>query len=143
MAELFRLGREVLSDDQTGLLYGLIRVREMADAFLECLGDEIVDNDRLAEVCDEESAILTDYLGFPSGPYDAVRSAASEAGALGLRLTWAFGGCPAAVIIAPGRRDQVGQALARRFPRAGFLVIDVAAEGLRPGGDDEEPEPTS
>lgn len=140
MAELFRLGREVLSEEQTGLLYGLMRVREMADAFLECLADEVVDNDRLAEVCDEESAILTDYLGFSAGPYARVQSAASEAGALGVRLTWAFGGCPAAVIMAPGRREQVGEALARQFPRASFLVVDIAAEGLRPGGDDDEPE---
>ena len=141
MAQLFRLGRGVLTDEQTGLLYGLMRVREMADGFLEGLADEVVDNDRLAEVCDEESAILTDYLGFPPGPYGAIRAAASEAGALGLRLTWAFGGCPAAVIVAPGRREQVGKALARRFPRASFLVIDVAADGLRPGGDDDDLEP--
>ena len=141
MAELFRLGREALSDEQTGLLYGLMRVREMADAFLECLADEVVDNDRLAEVCDEESAILSDYLGLDPGPYGPMRAAASEAGALGLRHTCAFGGCPAAVIVAPGRREQVGEALARQFPRASFLLVNVAAEGLRPGGDDEEPEP--
>ena len=140
LAELFRLGREGLSEEQTGLLYGLMRVREMADAFLECLTEDLVDNDRLAELCDEESAILVDYLGFPAHPYDGIRAAASEAGALGAKLTWAFGGCPAALIVAPGRREQVGRALARQFRRAGFLLVDVAPEGLRPGVEDDEPE---
>ncbi|NLW51331.1 MAG: hypothetical protein GXY85_10915 [Candidatus Brocadiaceae bacterium] len=141
MAELFRIGRDELTDEQTGLLYGLMRVREMADGFLEGLGDEVVDNDRLAEICDEESAILTDYLGLAPGPYAAVRAAASEAGALGLRLTWAFGGCLAALIIAPGRREQVGEALARRFPRASFLVINVEPEGLRPAPEEDDWDP--
>lgn len=139
LGELFRLGENVLNDRQMGLLYGLMRVREMTDAVIEHLTEGLLDNDRLAEACDEESAVLTDYFGFPSAPYDGIRTAAGEAGALGGKLTWAFGGCPAAIIMAPGRRHETGQALARAFPRAHFLLVDTAPEGLIPG-DEKEPD---
>ncbi len=112
------------------MLYGLLRVRQMIEEFLEHLGEPYVDNDRLAEICDEESAILADYFGFPVRTVPAALRRRGEAGALGCKLTWAFGGLPAAVIIAPGRRREVSAALCRRFPDAHFLPVDMQVDGI-------------
>ncbi len=133
---LFERGERLLDSEALTMLYGLMRVRQMAEEYLECLGDAVVDNDRLAEICDEESAILADYFGFPAEPYDEIRSSAAEAGALGAKLTWAFGGYPAAVVIAPGRRGEVGEALARAFPQVRSLLVDVEPTGLLRGADE-------
>ena len=89
-----------------------------------------MDNDRLAEICDEESALLRDYFGFPAEPYGRVRQAAVEAGALGAKFTCAFGGCPAAIIIAPGVREEVAETLTARFPESRFLPVDIDPTGL-------------
>jgi hypothetical protein len=123
-------GMDGLAQEQTTMLYGLLRVRQMLDEFLEYVGDPYVDNDRLAEVCDEESAILADCFGFPAEAYAAVRAAAGEAGALGAKLTWAFGGLPAAILIAPGRRQTVQKALRRAVPQAHVLPLDLDTTGL-------------
>lgn len=137
LAELFRLGRTVLSEEQTTMLYGLLRVRQMTEAFLEYVGEPFVDNDRLAEVCDEESAILEDYFGFPAAPYASIRATAAEAGALGCKLTWAFGGYPAAIVVAPGRRGEVQRALSRTFRDAHFLPVEMDPAGLCAGPEDD------
>ena len=131
LGALFGLG-DLLDEWQTTMLYGLLRVREMMDVFLEHLGEPFVDNDRLAEICDEESAILSDYFGFPADLYRGISAGAGEAGALGCKFTWAFGSCPAAVIVAPGRRNVVNKALVRRFPTAHFLPVNMQVEGLLP-----------
>jgi hypothetical protein len=130
VSALFGISEGVLDERQTAMLYGLLRVREMVDGFLEYLGEPFVDNDRLAEICDEESAILTDYFGFPARAYASVRTVAGEAGALGAKLTWAFGGYPAAIIVAPGRRGTVQEALQRQFADAHFLPVDTDSGGL-------------
>ncbi|MCK4284503.1 MAG: hypothetical protein KAX44_09320, partial [Candidatus Brocadiae bacterium] len=88
LSRVFELCGDVLDERETAMLYGLMRARQMVDSLLEDLVGPFVDNDRLAEVCDEESAILADYFGFPAEPYDRVRAAAAEAGALGAKLTW-------------------------------------------------------
>ncbi len=129
LGALFGLGN-VIDEEQTTMLYGMLRVRHMVEEFLEHLGEPYVDNDRLAEICDEESAILADYFSFPLGPYRSICAGAAEAGALGCKLTWAFGGLPAAVVIAPGRRREVNTALRRRFPDAHFLPVNMQVEGL-------------
>ncbi len=129
LGALFGLG-DLLDQQQTTMIYGMLRVRHMIEEFLEHLGEPYVDNDRLAEICDEESAILADYFGFPLGPYRPICAGAAEAGALGCKLTWAFGSCPAAVVIAPGRRREVNTALIRRFPDAHFLPVNMQVEGL-------------
>lgn len=130
---LFTLGRDRLDERQMTMLYGLLRVRQMVEEFLEYAGEPTVDNDRLAEACDEESAILADYFGFPADLYAEVIAAAREAGALGAKLTWALGGCPAAVIIAPGVRADMGMELAARFPGTHFMPVDADPVGLVPG----------
>ncbi len=135
LGALFGLG-DLIDEEQTTMLYGLLRVRQMIEGFLEHLGEPYVDNDRLAEICDEESAILADYFGFPHAPYRPICTGAGEAGALGSKLTWAFGSCPAAVIIAPGRRRDVSAALRRRFPDSHFLPVDMQVEGLMRADED-------
>jgi hypothetical protein len=135
---LFELGRGRLDEQQMTMVYGLLRVRQMVEEFLEYAGEPIVDNDRLAELCDEESAILTDYFAFPASLYAPVIEAAREEGALGAKLTWAFGGCPAAVLIAPGLRDDMARELAARFGEVNFMPVDVDPVGLVPG--DIEPD---
>jgi len=135
MEALFSLGN-LLDEGETSMLYGLLRVRQMMDGFLEHLGEPFVDNDRLAEMCDEESAILADYFAFPADLYGKIRSRAGESGALGCKFTWAFGGCPAAVIIAPGRRDAVLSALLKRFPEAAFWPFNMQVAGLQRLDDD-------
>ncbi len=136
MEALFALGQDVLEERQVTMLYGLLRVRQMIGGFMEHLGERFVDNDRLAEICDEESEILADYFGFPAKPFARLRQRAVEAGALGSKLTWAFGGCPAAVVLAPGRRQEVLDALREQFPDAHILPVDVEPTGLRWGDGD-------
>jgi mevalonate kinase len=48
--------------------------------------------DLLAEMCDEESAILQDYFEFPAETYRSVRERAMENGALGGKVVGAGGG---------------------------------------------------
>ena len=129
-AALFALPEGYLDEGQTTMLYGALRVRELTQSLLESIGDPLADNDRLAEVCDEESAILGDYFGFPRAAYAGVIATAAEVGAVGARLTWAFGACPAAVIIAPGARAEVASALADEFPGMMLLPLDVEPFGL-------------
>ncbi|MFO8009111.1 MAG: hypothetical protein R6V05_15405 [Candidatus Brocadiia bacterium] len=139
MEALFALGDDVLEQEQITMLYGLLRVRQMIGGFMEHLGERFVDNDRLAEICDEESEILSDYFGFPAGAFTGLRQRAVEAGALGTKLTWAFGGCPAAVVLAPGRRQEVLEALREEFPEAHVMPVDVEPTGLlwgEPGADE-------
>jgi len=135
-AALFALSDVALTQNEVAMLYGLMRVRQMVEGFLEFLGDPYVDNDRLAEMCDDESAILADYFGFPGAPYERVRAAATKAGALGAKLTWAFGGYPAALVLAPGRRMEVGEALTRTFPGLYCLLVDMDADGLLRGEEE-------
>ncbi len=135
LSRVFELCGDVLDEQETAMLYGLMRARQMVDSLLERLGSAFVDNDLLAEVCDEESAILADYLGFPAEPYDRVRAAAAEAGALGAKLTWAFGSYPAVIILAPGRREEVLGSLCGRFPEARFLPVDLDPDGLLRGDE--------
>jgi hypothetical protein len=127
---LFGIAPSLLDPLHASMVYGLLRVRQMAEELLERLGEAVTDNDRLAEACDEESAILTDYFGFPAEPFSKARRHAAAAGALGTKLTWAFGGCPAALLVAPGRRPQVHRALARHCPDACVLPIRMSAAGL-------------
>ncbi len=143
VAALFELAGNALSQEQTGMLYGLLRVRQMAEEFLEHLGEPFVDNDRMAEICDEESAILADYFAFPAAAYEGISGAAAEMGALGVKLMWAFGSYPAALIIAPGRRGEVVRALSRKFQDTHFLTVDMDPTGLIAGeGDEPESVPT-
>ncbi len=130
LSGLFGLGPDVISEAETVMVYGLLRARQMIESFLEYLGDPFVDNDRLAEICDEESAILTDYFAFPADVYEKVRGLAAEAGALGAKLTRAFGGYPAAVVLAPGCRQEVQEALRGELPGAHLLPINVDPTGL-------------
>jgi hypothetical protein len=100
---------------------------------VELLGDPVVDNDRLAEICDDESDIMADYFGFPATEYGAVRESAFELGALGAKYTWAFGSYPAVIIVAPGERDGIGRELAPRLTDVQFLPIDAEPTGLTAG----------
>ncbi len=131
---LFEIGKDILDDRQVTMVYGLLRVRQMTEEFLEHLGEPYVDNDRLAEICDEESMILRDYFGFPDRPFERARARAVAAGALGCKLTRVLGDWPAAVVLAPGRRDDVREALEAEFERVRFLPVDVDPAGLRWGG---------
>ena len=139
-AELFRepdVGRLFdsaagrLNEEETGLLYGLLRVREMVLEYLERLGQPLLDHDILAELCDEESAMLEQYLDFPVGPYQQVRRSAVAHGALGAKLTYVFGGLPGLIVLAPGRRDEVVRGLRREFEGCSVQPVDVEPEGAR------------
>lgn len=134
LSRFFKLCAGALDETETGMLYGTLRVHEMIQSLLERLGDPQVDNDLLAEMCDEESSILGDYLAFPAGPYEQIASRASEIGALGGKYTYALGGCPALLIIAPGCRDELREALQREFTDADFLPLRVNAAGVSPAG---------
>jgi hypothetical protein len=133
---LFEAAAGTLDDRETTMLYGLMRVRQMAEAFLEFVGEPFVDNDRLAEICDEESAILADYFEFPAELYAEIRARAGEEGALGAKLTWAFGGVPASIILAPARRTGIGRTLAQHFPDARCLPVAMEPAGLLSGEDE-------
>lgn len=131
---LFGIGEGLLDQDQVTMLYGLLRIREMLNEFLEFLAGGTADNDRLAEICDEESAILKDYFGFPADAYDDVVERAGEGGALGAKLTWAFGGHPVALLIAPGRRGEVAEALST-VKGVEVVPVDIEFAGLLPCDD--------
>lgn len=136
--ELFELAAGRLDEREIGTLYGLLRVREMIEEHVERLGQQYLDHDLLAEICDEESAIMENYFGFPGASYAPVRETAVAAGALGGKLAYAFGDWPAMIILAPGRRDAVLQALERRFERFAFVPVDPAAGGPRSTEADQE-----
>jgi len=138
MKALFNLSDGTLDAEQVTMLYGLLRVRQMTESFLESLTEPVADNDRLAEICDEEGEILADYFGFPTGPYDGVRAAAVAAGALGAKFAWVLGGYPAMAVIAPGRRDEVLAALGGSFPGLAAVPVDVDPVGLIEGGNGPE-----
>ncbi|MFW6189357.1 MAG: hypothetical protein ACOC7T_02900 [Planctomycetota bacterium] len=138
MEAVFGLNGDVLEEDDTTKLYGLVRVRQMLDGFLEHLGEPYVDNDRLAEICDEERALLRDYFEFNADTYGEMCRRAEEAGALGAACTWAFGSYPAVVITAPGRRKQVQGALQDQFSDAIFHPIDIEPTGLLRGRDEAQ-----
>jgi hypothetical protein len=129
VAALFAMEPGLLDEEQVTMLYGLLRIRQMITGYLEFLSEGMADNDRLAEICDEESAILKDYFGFPAEAYRDAIDSASGAGALGAKLTWAFGGYPAALIIAPGLREQVTGAL-QRMEDLEVVPVDVEPAGL-------------
>ena len=129
VAALFDMEPGLLDEEQVTMLYGLLRIRQMITGYLEFLSEGMADNDRLAEICDEESAILKDYFGFPADAYRDAIDSASGAGALGAKLTWAFGGYPAALIIAPGLREQVTGAL-QRMEDLEVVPVDVEPAGL-------------
>jgi hypothetical protein len=129
VAALFAMEPGLLDEEQVTMLYGLLRIRQMINGYLEFLSEGMADNDRLAEICDEESAILKDYFGFPADAYSRALDEASGAGALGAKLTWAFGGYPAAIVIAPGLREQVAGALQRQDD-VEVLPVDIEPAGL-------------
>ena len=130
MSPLFEAAAGKLDDQEMAVLYGLLRVREMIQDHLEAMDQPTLDHDRFAELCDEESAILQDYLGFPAASLMRVREQAVESGALGARLTYIFGGAPGLIVIAPGRRDEVHMALAHRLRDCRVLPVDVDPEGV-------------
>ncbi len=130
LSGLFELAPDAVSETQMVMVYGLLRTRQMIESFLEYLGDPFVDNDRLAEICDEESVILADYFAFPADAYDGIRALAAQAGALGAKLTRAFGSYPAAIVLVPGCRQEVQEALCGKFPGAHFLPVNVDPTGL-------------
>ncbi len=131
VSPLFEAAAGRLNERETAILYGLLRVRGMISERLEMLGQAFADHDRLAELCDEESAILRDYFAFPAGPLVEVRDRAVECGALGAKLTYAFGGRPALIVLAPGRRSEVQSALKERFREHCVLPVDVDPAGVR------------
>ncbi len=129
MAALFQMAPNALDDRETGVLYGLLRVREMIAVYLERLGRPLLDHDLLAELCDEESAVLEDYFEFPASPYADLRQAAIENGALGAKLTCAFGSQPALIIMAPERREMLKEVLEDEFEDCCFLSADMTTAG--------------
>ncbi len=129
LEQFFRLAAERLTERETAALYGLLRVSEMIGGHVERLGQDLLDHDLLAELCDEESAILEDYFDFPSEAYAGMREKAFAAGALGGKLTYAFGARPALVILAPGCRDEVLEALLDESEGYVFSPLDVDPAG--------------
>ena len=129
LSPFLELASGSLSEHETATLYGLLRVRELLSAYVERLGVPMLDHDLLAEMCDEESAILVDYFEFPAQVYRRVRDVAIDSGALGAKLTYAFGDTPAVVVLAPGRRDAVCDALKRELVDCCCLAVDVAPVG--------------
>jgi hypothetical protein len=128
---LFEMTGEDLSDQEIAVLYALLRVRQMIRELLETLDREVRDNDRLAEVCDEESAILADYFEFPSERLQEIRDEAVQAGALGAKFTYAFGDRPALLALAPGRRDEVVAALRDQLGENCVRALDLDPAGIR------------
>ena len=128
-SRLFELAPKTLDEREMAVLYGLLRVREMIEQHLERLGQPLLDNDLLAELCDEESTIIEDYFEFPAARHREVRNRAVESGALGAKFTYAFGARPAMIILAPGCRDEVKEALADEFDDCFFLPVDVDPAG--------------
>jgi hypothetical protein len=128
---LFDLAEGQLSDQETAVLYALIRVRGMLQEMVETLDRDVRDNDRMAEICDEESIMMRDYFDFPEGNLQEIRHKAVEAGALGAKFTYAFGKSPALLALAPGRRDEVMSALAEEYGEQSVVPLDVNHSGIR------------
>ena len=133
---LFNHQAGTLTERETALLYGVLRVRQMISSLLESLAEPSVDHDLLGEMCDEESEILRDYFEFPPA-CDRIRQRARQAGAVGTKLTYAFGSWPALLILAPGRREEIADALAGQFSDVRFLPLEVESAGVL--SDSEEP----
>ena len=129
-AMLFEVAPRSLGGEELALLYGIFRVREMIAQELELIGAPFLDHDRLAELCDEESALLEDYFSFPADLYRSVKHRAVENGALGGKLTYAFGNRPALLLLAPGRRDEVRDALDEKLDGYSFLAVEVEPQGV-------------
>jgi hypothetical protein len=130
MAGFFEVASARLEESRTAVLYGLLRMHEMVREHTEMLGRVMVDHDRLAETCDEESALLEDYFGFPGEHLREVRDVAVESGALGAKMTYAMGDKPSLIVLAPGRRDEVVSALSRRFEQHVVLPVNVGPDGI-------------
>jgi mevalonate kinase len=131
MGAFFEQASRKLTEEQTVVLYGLLRMNEMLRGHIETLDRQMRDHDCLAEMLDEESAVLGDYFGFPGEHLKEVRDAAVESGALGAKTTYAFGDRPALVILAPGRRAEVAADLRRHFPDDVIVPVDVEPDGVR------------
>lgn len=131
IAGLFSLAESKLSDREIAVLYALIRVRGMLQEMLETLDRDVRDNDRMAEICDEESTMMRDYFDFPEGNLREIRQKAVEAGALGAKFTYVFGECPGLLALAPGRRDEVMSALIEEYGENCVAPLDVDHSGLR------------
>jgi hypothetical protein len=131
IAALFEMAGEDLSDQEIAILYALLRVRQMIQQLMETLDRKVRDNDRLGEVCDEESSILTDYFGFPAERLRQVRNQAVQAGALGAKFTYSFGDRPALLALAPGRRDEVAEALQEEWGQDCVRPLNLDAAGIR------------
>ena len=131
MEALFEMTRDELSDMEIAVLYALLRVRQMIQRLLESLDRDVRDNDRLAEVCDEESTILRDYFEFPSSRLRDIRQKAVSTGALGGKYTYAFGSRPALLLLAPGRRDEVCSRLADEYGADGVRRLNLDHAGIR------------
>ncbi len=128
---LFDLAGDELSDQEMAVLYALVRVRGMLQEMLETLDRDVRDNDRMAEICDEESIMMRDYFGFPGENLQEIRHKAVEAGALGAKFTYAFGESPALLALAPGRRDEVRSALVEEYGEQSIVQLDVNHSGIR------------
>jgi hypothetical protein len=132
---LFGLPRGTLSEEQVTRIYALLRTRQLQDAVLERVGSPFADNDMLAEMYDEESSMLRDYFAFPAAAYDQVRRVALREGMLGAALTYAFGGYPAMVIMAPQSRAAVMDAVARECRPVHVIALKMDPQGLMPGDE--------
>lgn len=119
-----------LNDSEIAVLYGQLRTQQMIRMQLEYLGQAYTDHDRFAEMCDEESEILKDYFEFPSEKLLEIRQQAVESGAIGAKLTYAFGCLPAILIIAPGRRDEVASTLSEKLQPENVFAIDPSPAGI-------------
>ena len=132
MEDFFHLASQKLDEGQTGVLYGLLRVHQLVLAFLENLSRPVFDHDILAEMCDEEDAVMEQYFGFRPSRYGELRREAFEAGALGSKYSYGWGCCPFLIIIAPGRRELLQDRLPERFKDAVLLSANVDPAGIRP-----------
>jgi hypothetical protein len=130
-AKVIEAGAGKLNDSEVAVLYGLLRVQQMIRSQLEYIGQAYTDHDRLAEMCDEESEILKDYFEFPSEKLLEIRQQAVESGAIGAKLTYAFGSLPAILLIAPGRRDEVISTLAEKLQPENVFAIDPSPAGIK------------
>jgi len=132
LGRFFRLASKKLDESETAILYDLLRVHQLVLELVERLDEPVFDYDLLAEMCDEESELLEQDFRFQSIGYGSVRKRAVEAGALGAKSTVGPGNYPCLLIIAPGRRESVREALAARFENLLLVPADLDPDGLRP-----------
>ncbi|MBS3763670.1 MAG: hypothetical protein KGZ25_10255, partial [Planctomycetes bacterium] len=127
---LFEMTDGKLTDTEISILYGLLRVREMIQTRIEKMAP-VTDNDRLAEICDEESALIQDYMGFPDTRLPELRKEAVEAGALGAKLTFAFGNRPGLILLAPNRREEVVSTMGEELGEEYVVPLNIDHNGLK------------